>query len=188
MAIIYNKENQIFTLHTKHSTYQMKVDEYQILLHLYYGRRISSYMDYMIPYYDRGFSGNPYDASRDRTYSLDILPQEFPVLGMGDYRSYACKIREKNGCYGCDLRYVGFEVSRDKYALPGLPAVYAELAETLVIHLRDERIGAEITLFYGVLEDIDVITRSVKVTNIGKDQFFFREAFQCLSGFSIWAV
>lgn len=90
MAIIYNKENQIFTLHTKHSTYQMKVDEYQILLHLYYGRRINSYMDYMIPYYDRGFSGNPYDASRDRTYSLDILPQEFPVLGMGDYLVLWC--------------------------------------------------------------------------------------------------
>lgn len=30
-------------------------------------------------------------------------------------------------------------------------------------------------MFYGVLEDIDVITRSVKVTNIGKDQFFLEK-------------
>lgn len=172
MAISYNEEKQIFTLHTKHSTYQMKVDDYQYLLHLYYGKKINSYMDYMLPYYDRGFSGNPYDADRIRTHSLDVLPQEFPVLGTGDYRSSACKIREENACYGCDLRYTGYEIIRGKYALPGLPAVYAKEAETLQIHLRDERIGVELTLFYGIVEDIDIITRSAKVTNIGQKRFY----------------
>ncbi|MDE6568992.1 MAG: alpha-galactosidase, partial [Lachnospiraceae bacterium] len=161
-----------FTLHTKHSTYQMKVDDYQYLLHLYYGKKIDSYMDYMLPYYDRGFSGNPYDADRIRTHSLDVLPQEFPVLGTGDYRSPACKIREENACYGCDLRYAGYEMIRGKYTLPGLPAVYAEQAETLQIQLRDERVGVEVTLFYGIVEDIDVITRSVKVSNIGQNRFY----------------
>lgn len=175
MAIIYNEENRIFTLHTKHSTYQMKVDEYRYLLHLFYGKKINAYMDYMLPYYDRGFSGNPYDADRNRTHSLDVLPQEFPVLGTGDYRSHACKIREENGCYGCDLRYAGYEISREKYALPGLPAVYAERGETLAIRLRDERIGVEIILLYGVLEDIDVITRSAKVTNIGSDRIYLEK-------------
>ena len=34
MAIFYN--NQIFSLHTKHSTYQMKVDR-DFLIHTYYG-------------------------------------------------------------------------------------------------------------------------------------------------------
>ena len=35
MAI--NIKNQIFTLHTKNSTYQMKVDEQNMLIHTYYG-------------------------------------------------------------------------------------------------------------------------------------------------------
>ena len=34
MSITYNQENHIFTLNTKHSTYQMKVDNFGILLHL----------------------------------------------------------------------------------------------------------------------------------------------------------
>lgn len=118
MAIQYNEKTQIFTLHTKNSTYQMKVDNYRYLLHLYYGRKLDADMDYMLPYFDRGFSGNPYEADMDRTYSLDVLPQEFPVLGTGDYRSTAFKIREENGCYGCDLRYMGYDILEGKYTLP----------------------------------------------------------------------
>ena len=46
-------------------------------------------MDYLLTYYDRGFSGNPFDAGDDRTYSMDALPQEYPSYGTGDYRSTA---------------------------------------------------------------------------------------------------
>ena len=54
-------------------------------------------MDYLLTYYDRGFSGNPSDAAGDRTYSMDVLPQEYPVLGTGDYRSSALIIRGADG-------------------------------------------------------------------------------------------
>ena len=175
MAIIYDEKTQIFSLHTKDSTYQMKVDDYKYLLHLYYGRKLEADMDYMLTYFDRGFSGNPYDADMDRTYSLDVLPQEFPVLGIGDYRSSALKIREENGCYGCDLRYAGYDILDSKYTLPGLPAAYSDQAQTLAIRLKDERTGAEVTLLYGVIEDCDVITRSVKVTNTGKDKLYLEK-------------
>ena len=39
MAIIYNPNKKIFTLHTAHTTYQMQVDPLGYLLHLYYGER-----------------------------------------------------------------------------------------------------------------------------------------------------
>ena len=39
MGIIFTEKDKVFTLHTKNTTYQMKVDEYGFLLHLYYGRR-----------------------------------------------------------------------------------------------------------------------------------------------------
>ena len=89
MAILYQEKERIFTLHTNKTTYQMKVDEFGFLLHLYYGAKLSGNMDYLLTYYDRGFSGNPSDVGSDRTYSMDVQPQEYPGLGIGDYRSSA---------------------------------------------------------------------------------------------------
>ena len=66
-----------------HTTYQMQIDRYGFLLHLYYGGKADGCMDYLLTYYDRGFSGNPYEAGTDKTYSMDSLPQEFPSLGTG---------------------------------------------------------------------------------------------------------
>jgi len=37
MAIGFEKEKRTFTLQTTHSTYQMKVDDFGFLVHLYYG-------------------------------------------------------------------------------------------------------------------------------------------------------
>ena len=93
MAILFDKNKNIFTLHTDHTTYQMQVDKYGFLLHLYYGRRTKGTMEYLLTFADRGFSGNPYDAGEDRTYSLDVLPQEFPCQGNGDFRSSAISVK-----------------------------------------------------------------------------------------------
>ena len=41
MAIRYWKEKQIFSIDTKNTTYQMKVDSYGFLLHLYYGAKVN---------------------------------------------------------------------------------------------------------------------------------------------------
>ena len=93
MSIIFTEKDKIFTLHTKDATYQMKVDAYGFLLHLYYGKKTMGNMDYLLQFADRGFSGNPNDVGNDRTYSMDVLPQELPCQGTGDYRSPAIVIR-----------------------------------------------------------------------------------------------
>ena len=66
MGIIYCEKDRTFTLQTKETTYQMQVDQYGFLLHLYYGKKAEGCMDYLLTYYDRGFSGNPYDAGQTR--------------------------------------------------------------------------------------------------------------------------
>ena len=171
MAILFDESKKTFTLHTDHSTYQMQLDRYGYLLHLYYGRRSEGCMDYLLQFADRGFSGNPYDAGLDRTYSLDVLPQEFPVQGSGDYRATLLSLRDESGAWGCDLRYQSHAIERGKYALAGLPAVYAEAeedeSETLRIELKNERTGLRVTLLYGVLPRLDIITRSAIVSNEG---------------------
>ena len=178
MAIHYLQEKRIFTLQTEHTTYQMKADKFGFLLHLYYGKKTAGDMDYLLTYYDRGFSGNPFDAGKDRTYSMDALPQEYPCMGTGDYRNSALIIHNADGSDCCDLRYVSHEIKKGKYGLPGLPAVHADgqEAETLEILLEDSVSGVQVRLLYGVLEKEDIITRSVKITNCGKENIIVEKA------------
>lgn len=168
MAVKISENGRRFTLHTKNTTYQMKADRFGVLLHLYYGLRMEGSAEYLLTYADRGFSMNPYDAGGERAYSLDALPQEFPVSGPGDMRSPALILKYGNGAEGCDLRFVSAEVTDGKYGLEGLPAVYADNSEaqTLKIVLRDTADLAEATLLYGVLPELDIITRSVLIRNI----------------------
>ena len=179
MGIVYCEADRTFTIQTKNTTYQMQVDRFGFLLHLYYGKKTDgSCMDYLLTYYDRGFSGNPYDAGSDRTYSMDALPQEYPCYGTGDYRSAALIIENADGSTACDLRYRSHQISNGKYKIPGLPAVYAEETEsqTLEITMEDVVTGVEVTLLYGVLPDYDVITRSAKIAYHGDGKIFIQKA------------
>ena len=178
MGIIYNEKAKTFTLHTQNTTYQMQIDAYGFLLHLYYGRKTDGVMDYLLTYADRGFSGNPHDTGNDRTYSLDVLPQEFPCRLTGDFRSPVLDLVNADGSLGCDLRYQGYEICDGKYNLKGLPAVYAaeEEAQTLIIYMKDQVTGLQVELLYGVLPEYDVITRSAKVINTEEDKIRLTKA------------
>ena len=172
MAITTQNNGRLFTIHTDNTTYQMKADQYGMLLHLYYGRRCEGSMEYLLTYADRGFASNIYDAADDRTYSTDILPQEFPVSGTGDMRSTALVVEYGNGIQGCDLRYAGYQIRDGKYGLKGLPAVYAaeNEAQTLEIYLRDTAGLVEVTLLYGVIPELDIITRSALIRNSSEEE------------------
>ena len=174
MGIIYCEKDRTFTLQTKETTYQMQVDQYGFLLHLYYGKKAEGCMDYLLTYYDRGFSGNPYDAGTDRTYSMDSLPQELSCYGNGDFRSASLMLENGDGSMSCDMRYKNYTIRDGKYSLPGLPAVYAdnEEAQTLEIVLEDPATGVEAMLLYGVLPELDIITRSVYVRNQSSEKIY----------------
>ena len=177
MEIIYCEKDRTFTLQTKNTTYQMQVDRYGFLLHLYYGKKTDGCMDYLLTYYDRGFSGNPYDAGEDRTYSMDTLPQEFPCYGNGDFRSTAFAVENADGSMSCDLRYKSHKIFDGKYNLEGLPAVYAseQEAQTLEILMEDPVTGVKVVLLYGVLPAQDIITRSVCVKNESSGKIYLNK-------------
>ena len=177
MGIVYCEADRTFTIQTKNTTYQMQVDRYGFLLHLYYGKKTDGCMDYLLTYYDRGFSGNPYDAGEDRTYSMDTLPQEFPCYGNGDFRSTAFAVENADGSMSCDLRYKSHKIFDGKYNLEGLPAVYAseEEAQTLEILMEDPVTGVKVVLLYGVLPAQDIITRSVCVKNESSGKIYLNK-------------
>ena len=167
--IVIDSSSRVFTLNTKNTSYQMKADGYNILLHTYYGPRVREEdLSYLIQYADRGFSPNPNEVGGDRTYSLDTLPQEYSTCGVGDFRLPSIELEGEDGSLAADLRYAGHELRQGKYALPGLPAFWGgDEWETLTVFLEDAAARVSVELYYGVLEKYDLITRSVRVVNRG---------------------
>lgn len=169
--IFFDERRNTITLSTVATTYRMKVDTTGVLLHTYYGPRLrGGDLSNRIVHEDRGFSPNPYEVGKDRTYSLDTLPQEYSSCGVGDFRLPSVEASCGNGSHTVDLRYVGHTIREGKYALEGLPAFYDEgvTAQTLSVELWDSCTGLEVELLYGVLEEYDLITRAVRVLNGGQ--------------------
>ena len=178
MSIFINEKTGLFQIVTENTEYQMKADKYGVLKHLWYGGKTGCDMEYLLNYPDVGFSGNIYDAGNDRTYSLDTLPLEYACEGVGDYRITAAAAVHSDGSCALDLRYKGYRISKGKYGIKGLPAVYADEneAETLEIILKDNCSDIEVTLKYGVLPKLDIITRCISIANNGNEPVIFTKA------------
>lgn len=120
---------------------------------------------------DRGFSPNP--DGEDRAFSLDTIPQEYPSFGNSDFRIPAYQIQLENGSTVTDFRYKEHRVFQGKPKLKGLPSTYAEddgEVATLEIVLEDPLIDVKVVLSYSLYQKRDVITRSVRFENEGRQQ------------------
>ncbi|MCI9216493.1 MAG: alpha-galactosidase [Dorea sp.] len=171
MGIVFNDTAKTITLHTKNSSYQMKIGNLDYLLHLYYGPSIcDTDMSYQIMQYDRGFSGNPYESRNSRTFSLDAQPQEFSTQQQGDFRTASIEVVNSDGSYSFHGKAVNHKITKGKYSLKSLPATFStenDTADSLEVTLLDNVSKVEVTLLYGVFEEADIITRAVKVKNLG---------------------
>ena len=171
MGIIFNETTKTITLHTRHTSYQMKIGNLDYLLHLYYGPSIrDTDMSYQIMQYDRGFSGNPYESRNERTFSLDAQPQEFSTQQQGDFRTASIEVVNGDGSYSYHGKAVDYKISKGKYQLDTLPCVFAtenDTVDTLEVTLSDEVSHVQVVLLYSVFEEADIITRAVKVINSG---------------------
>jgi alpha-galactosidase len=172
LAIKYNEQDRIFILHTDNTSYQIKIGPYRTLLHLYYGKRVDSNLDYLIRGMDRSHCCNPNEAGTDRTFSMDTQLQEYPTFGMGDYRISCLDVINKDGSCAADLRYQFHRIYDGKYGLDKLPAIYGTeevTVQTLVITCVDKITALEVDLYYGVIEEYDVITRAAVIRNSGAE-------------------
>lgn len=177
MSIQIQEKERLFSLKTRQSLYQMKADEYGVLLHLYYGKNTEEDMGYLVRTADRGFSGNPYEARDRRDYSLDTLPQEYSTSGVGDYRTPSAMADLENGSRSVDWRYAEHRLLRGEISSEELPAVRGDAeTEGLEIRLEDKASGLNAWLVYRVFEDEDVITRSVRFENRGGKTITLRKA------------
>ena len=170
MSVTFNEEKKIFRLDTEKSTYVMGLSPEGFLGHIYYGDRLFMETDH----YLLRMEEPPYTPSvnkREKSAFLDFFPMEYPTGGIGDYRESCLNIRNAAGNMGCELHYAGHEIFKGKKGLKGLPASFAteDEAETLEIILKDEVLGLEAVLSYTAFPQENVITRSVRVQNQGKE-------------------
>ncbi|EOR27787.1 MULTISPECIES: alpha-galactosidase [Clostridium] len=167
MGIRFNKENKLFNIESKNTSYVLRVLETGHIVHLYWGRKINSNkIDYIIK--KRQCGSFLADLDNIDNLHLEAIPQEYPSYGNADLRSPAVQIKLSNGTTVTDFRYDSHKIFKGKKKLNGLPATYVENdneAETLEITLKDELARLRVILSYTIFEEYNAIARSCKIIN-----------------------
>ncbi|MGN0376843.1 MAG: alpha-galactosidase [Suilimivivens sp.] len=183
MPISFYQEEQLFKLDTKNTTYAIGiVDEDKFLGHIYYGARLN---DHHVNYLMR-IQENPFVPSvnnRDRVSFLDSFAMEYPTHGLGDYRESCISIRTMQGNVALSLSYVSHKITEGKISYKDLPSSFGSEKDCSVLEIlcEDKVTGLKAVLQYGVFEDVDVITRSVKVINDSTEAVYLTKVYSaCL--------
>ena len=169
MPITFNESIKSFKLTAKDTSYIMQVAPGGYLAHTYYGKALpDDDLTYLLRFDEFPFT--PEKNLRELCSYMDCLPLEYPCFGIGDYREHCFSIVDENGATAADLRYKSHRIYNGKPKLEGLPATFTNNdseAQTLEITLEDKPAQLEVTLIYTAFADLDVITRSLTVKNVG---------------------
>ncbi|WP_321388512.1 alpha-galactosidase [uncultured Enterococcus sp.] len=172
MGIEFSEAKKQFHLKNDYFSYIMEITEEGYLLQVYYGDHLESFEQRLVyPRIDRSsFSPNPYELSNSG-FSLDTVLQECPGYDTGDYREGMVDITYPDGTNATSLKYKGYQITKGKKKLTGLPATYTdteEESESLEIVLADEKRGLEVILLYTVFKNHSVMTKSARYVNRGE--------------------
>ena len=198
MNIIKVTGNQ-FQLNTENTSYVMH-NENGLLCHTYYAKRL--------PDCDHGYmakrcryNGDIQSNISENVPTLENALLEYPAFGEGGIVAPAIEVLNDDGTNFADFRIKEYFVHNGKPQIEGLPASYAENGDnvqTLEIKTQDSVSGVEVSLFYAVFYDYDVITRWAKITNNGEYAITLLKAlsanialdnnnYDVISNFGTWA-
>ena len=157
----------VFTLHTTHTSYQLAVAPNGMVLHTYYGTRlpedVPSLADARMPHSDPGCWP-------------DLLPQELSGCGTADNRTPAVIPEYADGTEAAAFVFDRAEVHIGKPQLPDLPMFRdGKGVETLSVFLKDA-CGLAVELRYSVYEAEDFITRTAVYTNTSSEELTLNKA------------
>ncbi len=177
MSITFDEREKVFHLTTKNTSYIMKVAKEKYLSHVYWGRKIKT-PDMENAQLNRFISFDAVPDTKDRGYSLDFVCQEYPVGCGTDYRIPAVQAVFSDGSRAVELIYDSYKITSGKPKLKGLPATYIEdasEADTLEIVLTDTLKSMKVVLMYTAYNEIDAITRSVRIINESSEQILLEK-------------
>lgn len=150
----------VWALVTARATYALGVTPEGLVLHLHWGGRLGALMDLS-------------DSALGRAHSsmdpmLHLAREEYPVYGGLRYGEFALKATFADGTRDLDLRFAAAEIGEDD----GLPA--------LTLHLRDAVYPLRVSLLYRVDVAHDIIARSVRIENQGRDPIQIERVFSAV--------
>jgi len=175
--ITFNKEKKSLHLKTPASSYCFFITERGYIAHSYYGERLGEDdVSYLSRHKEYGFSDS--EIFREKSSFLDMCPQELPTDGLGDFRDSALALTDSNGHNATELKFKDYKITAGTKKLPGLPSVFADEKEASVLEIiaEDKVLNVEVSLFYTVFENLDVIIRSLKISNKSENAVFVKRA------------
>ena len=154
MPIVYHPKEQVFLLQTNQTTYAMTVNEEGYLCHLHWGGKVEKVSD--LP------------TLRQLTHRRSMIGRHMPEIELLEYRSWggpsvmepALKISFADGTRNLFLVYQSHEID----------------GETLKVVTRDPQYPVQVTLFYRVCPEFDIIQRWTQVDNLGQENFVLEMA------------
>ncbi|MBO4452940.1 MAG: alpha-galactosidase, partial [Clostridia bacterium] len=176
MAIIFDKTNGQYSLHTANTSYIMQEKE-GFLLHLYWGKKLGGDCSYF--FREQGRAAFSPHMEHCEGFILDDVPLEYPCWGRADLRTPALEVTNADGSVIIDPSVVDHRIVKGKLSPEGLPAAYAENedeCETLIVELYDVVSNVKVELYYCVYEERDIITRFAKVFNNGTSPVYIDRA------------
>ena len=171
MIRILNGEPKTFVLETERTSYVFAVTESGHLEHLFYGAKIAvdKPEDCAAFREKREFEiGNAIAYSKlYPKVLLEDMCLEMSSAGHGDIREPFVEVVYPDGSRSSDFLFDSFEITDMPPVYENLPLSYTDKEEHLCLTLKDGDLRLE--LHYRVFADCDVMTRSARLINNGKE-------------------
>lgn len=165
------KNGNTFCLSNNQISYIMVVGEKGDLLHYYYGTKIPS-MDYS-PYHPEWALWTRLESEG---YTLEFIEQEYPGYGHIDLRAGVYQAVYEDQSAVTRLIYKDYERKKGAVGVKGMPTIYGEEAQTLIIQLLDEVTGLIVKLYYTIFKEYNVIIRKTEFINQSEQQIVLSQA------------
>lgn len=149
MTMIYQRDG-VFILETENTHYVMAIDSEGVLNHVHWGKKCPDIEDYICTYV-------PWERNSNHS-ARDMSKTEFLPYGGTCYRNPAFVVVYGDNCREALLTYKDFNISFED-----------EDTFLLEIILEDKPYSLEVSLFYRLRENSDIIERFVRIRNNGEN-------------------
>ena len=166
--IRYFEEKKYFQLDAQNTTYAFGFLTDFALAQIYYGKTVRDLGRFPENLDMAGRCLSAVEAGLAGKGQLDTLALEFSTYGSADLRLPTLQLQHADGSTVSRFCYRSHKIYAGKPKLAGLPATYVEQdgeADTLELELFDALKQTAVTLIYTVYNNLDVITRSMRIKN-----------------------
>lgn len=176
--ITFNEKTKVFHLNNSRISYMMHVNEYNMLIKLYFGKCIADFDNNQIESIQNIYADTYafYDlAKKEETTNSKLDPfsilSEVPSNLRSDKREPLVIINHNDNSSVTDFRFYDYQIFYGKPLLEDLPHIKAEEenSETLLVILKDIKDEVYLYCYYTILKNLDVIIRHNEIHSKSKN-------------------